>query len=236
MRSTTLMLALLSSLAGAGCNVLPIPISGSRSSIPDGESGRFSSPKNVVILPPSVDVFRKSDGAGRRSERRSQEAAAYIAEALRARLVDSSFELHELPDLDEAHRARIREHVGLCGVVAPLAAARAPISGCKHTLGQGLAFLTETNAVEAAWIANGVEIGKSVDGESGPSAMLAVSLVDLRSGDLLWVAQAGRSNRFHPPSLGSEDDVARLVGELLRRYPDSETTGQRSATAARGSE
>jgi len=217
---------LLAALAASGCAYLPIPMTYSRGSRPVGGDAPNAAPVAVVILPPSADVYLSSKSGGRRGEEESRSAAVRVLEALRTRFQDAWFELRDLPVLSDAELDRVQEHVGLCGVVAPLFVTRKPISGVEHTLGPGLAFLSESTGADAALIANGREVGNGLDGENGPSAGLGLSLVDLRTGRLLWVAQIASYNRFSPPSLRSEEDVVGLVERVLREYPPASAAGK----------
>jgi len=218
MGPSPLILALLAALAACGCAYLPIPMTYTRGSRPVGGDAPNAEPVAVVILPPSVGVFLDSKSGGRRNEEESRRAGVLVLEALRVRFQDAWFEVRDLPALSDAELDRVQEHVGLCGVIAPLFVTGEPISGIEHTLGPGLAFLGESTGATAALIANGSEIGEGLGGENGPSAGFGLSLIDLRTGRLLWVAQIGSYNRFSPPSLRSEEDVAGLVDRLLRDY------------------
>lgn len=167
-------------------------------------------PESAVLLPVlCVAGARDEEGRFKPDEELSSTRATELEAALAAER--RPFELLPLPALDEAEHATLARHRELFAVVARAALAAGQhgstpadkLRDFDYTLGPGLACLApRTGAPVALFVAN-------------LDHSLMVGLVELASGDLLWV---GPGSIFR----WDEDGLRRSLARLFDDYPGLE--------------
>jgi hypothetical protein len=191
-------------------------------------------PERVLLLAPGVAVgWIRSDGAFQEMEAGSAVASATVEEALRDECeAKGTFQLVDLPDLAPEEAAILEEHLALFDLVGwnalafPGSDMRAPdarawrhrVERFDATIGPGLDFLAERTGAQAALVALGVTVLPWDD--EGISKLL-LGLVDLRTGDLLWLHHRIEQGSFFapPPDLRDGEDAREAIEDLFEDYP-----------------
>ena len=203
-------------------------------------------PVRLVALPLSVRVKEMTAG-GLMDEVGvwTHEAKGHIHAALQSGKPHANhFELVPLGELSEAENAAVEEHIALFDMVAggamghtmvqPVAEAWQPKARrFDYTLGPGLAFLKQKTGADKALIVFGEDVISSAGRKAvfvvaaafgvglplGHSFLIA-GLVDLDSGDILWMDYT-----FSPSdkSFRNRADVDELLTELFTDYPGIES-------------
>lgn len=182
----------------------------------------------------------------------ASEAEAIVRDALAAELAKrdadgrDSFELLELPGLTPAQQAVVNEHAGLYAVVAgaALAVTRGGASAWEHKLdhfdysiGSGLAFLSSRAGADAGIVIishairpSAGRVGMAIVAEAlgagmgTGGAIVHVGIVDLMTGDLLWMDDDAivTSGSMMVGLVNEPSDFAPLVHGALDAYPGLE--------------
>jgi hypothetical protein len=156
--------------------------------------------------------------------------------------VAPELKLRFLPDLPEQEMAQVKEHIALADLTMGNALALSGPTGgqawrhkFKHfdyTLGPGLAFLADRTGADKALLLFGQDI-KSSEGRKLTFLLAAAAgvqiplghcvavaaIVDLRSGDLLWMHQYVSVS---DSTFLNQDDTREIVTELFKPYPGIE--------------
>lgn len=196
-------------------------------------------PKKVVVLPPQVFVYELTAGGvpTRMADWESVAHANLLSAVAREATANKLFQTVSAPDLDPATRDQLDAHMGLYDRVAQsvFVYGRGQQDAWAHkknefdyTVGPGLAFLRERTGADAALIV----LGSDFISSSGRKAAFAVGLllgvgiplghafmtaglVDLKTGDVLWMSFDSSA------SLDSRkaDDIDALVRAFYQTYP-----------------
>ena len=203
-----------------------------------------SLPRQVVLL--SVEITVKEMPVGGVVEKNSawsSQASAAVREALLGYVGDGArMELLPLPERTGDEEAAVGEHLALFQVVSSSAHAFTKWAerGWRHkarhfdyTLGDGLQFLRERTGADLGLIVLGEDYVSTAGlnvlrvlvaafpgvaippGHSG----LAAGLVDLETGDLLWLNQS-TSHPLKVKDLRQWSDASTMVEDLFRSYPE----------------
>ena len=219
---------LLCLVVGGGCATTVHDYRGPRMHRSLFEEPRRELPRRVVVLPAQAFVSKLNQSASGDKLKdlgslfvpdpeASARASTAIQNAVASELEHGSpFELAALPELGAEERASVLEYVALFHDVAWTAANcssfwRTPdfkLREFDYSLGPGLAVLEEKSDADA-----GLMVGAS-------GRDLIVGLVDLASGDLLWV-NAAKLGEAHDWS--DADAVRALFRQLWKLYPGLET-------------
>ena len=201
-----------------------------------------ASSMRLLVLPLSVKV-KEMSAAGIQDEvgEWTREANTHILESLQSgHPHNHRFELHKLGELSSEEDAIVEEHVALFDAVAgsalahtmlpPVAKAWQPkVEHFDYTLGPGLAFLADKTGADKALIVFGEDVistgGRKaafivaaafgVGIPMGHSFMIA-GLVDLKSGDILWMDYTFSAMDKTYRKRGHVDEV---LTELFTDYP-----------------
>lgn len=201
-----------------------------------------NSPAQVLVLPLSVKV-KEMTAAGIQDEigEWTREANGHILASLQTgHAHDNHFELQTLGELNDEENAIIEEHIALFDVVAGSALAhtmmppvteawQAKVKHFDYTLGPGLAFLADKTGFDKALIVFGEDVISSSGRKAafvfaaafgigipmGHSFMVA-GLVDLKSGDILWLDY---SLSVASKTYRNRNDVDEVLTELFTDYP-----------------
>lgn len=202
-----------------------------------------SLPRQVVLLPVEITVKEMSaGGVVEKDPAWSSRASAAVREALLGYAGGGArMELLPLPELTGDEEAAVHEHLALYRVVGKSAYTftGGQIKGWEHkarhfdyTLGDGLRFLRERSGAGLGLIVLGEDTvsstGRKVMAVLYASAgvgipmghsFLGAGLVDLETGDLLWLnlsaSQAWKDLR-------QSSDARAMVEELFKSYPQQE--------------
>lgn len=196
-------------------------------------------PKKVVLLPPQVFVYELSAG-GVPTRMTEWEAAArdnLSASTTRQARESSLFELVPAPSLAPPDLDQLDAHIGLYDRVAQsvFVYGRGQHDAWAHkknefdyTVGPGLAFLREQTGADAALIVLGSDFISSGGRKAAfavglllgvgiplGQAFMTAGLVDLKTGDVLWMSFDSSA------SLDSRqaDDIDGLVRDFYQTYP-----------------
>jgi hypothetical protein len=202
----------------------------------------------IVVLPPEFVVYQQSVGATEPVPEWTQAAQANLHQAAAAVLSsDGRFELRTLPDMDEAQRAQLREHVELFKVISMNIEGVVKLGGkpwqsvrdsADFRVGDGLAFLREASGADYAFVMSGAEIrqtGGSIFMQlaiagvlgayvPGGGTYMYAGIVDLRNGQVTWynsslgVAVFGMGGAA---KTDQETGAAKSISTLFNTYPAS---------------
>ncbi len=194
-------------------------------------------PRRVLVIPFDVAVFRVGAGGPERADDLVNGARASIDEELRDGIgKEKKIDFVALPPLDSQAHAELDEHIALFAQVADAAlrnaqlAVWAPkIARFDYGIGDGLRFLKQLTGADAALFVEGRSSIPSASSYAlGAITLLAgvvmvpqaratavVGVVDLDTGNIIWLNQAMTSN-----SLGNATRLA------FERYPDVTTEGK----------
>ena len=216
------------------------------------EDGRIK----LVVLPPEFRVFQLGASAVTTHEMPewSQQAEANGARAL------AEFGKHTtrfaplaLPEVDDAERAAIEEHLALADVVGYTAYLNRQFGGkpwahkqkdFDYTLGPGLEFLRERTGADLAafvvgtdMISTGGRVGMGVllfvasGGNAvmqGGQTFMLMGLIDLKTGALVWVNYDQAGSDFRQP-----ENVYAYIDRLVCAYPDGRIFGKKPPSCGR---
>ena len=202
-------------------------------------------PRKVLLLPVDIDVHEISVGGvvekvDAWSATASGHATAYLHELARGA---GGFELIESPALDASQKAGLDQHVALYELVAgsAFAAQRSQYEAWRqrardfdYTLGPGLAPLASSTGADAAMIVIGTDhisssgrraamlmgmvlgtLAGAVVVPQGGTSFISVGVVDMRTGDLLWLD----TEQGQVTDLREQVDVRRMLDLIFGTYP-----------------
>lgn len=204
-----IVIALIAALAGCASG----PAQKLHHRVVEGELSLSETHQKLLLLPLSVDVKELSVGGVNDADPEWTDRAR---QHINAALVDSGpyqgkLEIVSLPQLSNAEQTVLDEHIALFDIVGGAAAAHTMLGpgvpAWKHksehfdyTIGPGLAFLREKTGADKALVL----FGEDVVSSSGRKAAFVVAaafgvgipmghsfliggLLDLKSGDVLWL-------------------------------------------------
>jgi hypothetical protein len=250
--------------SGSASSELPQPpasVVGEPDSVPPGPSVAEQAPMSsepaspaapvipgILILPPEFIVYQQSVGATEPVPEWTTAAQANIESAARAVLTqDSRFAVVDLPSIEDADRAALREHVELFkvvamnleGVVKPGGKPWQPIrDNADFRLGEGLRFLKSRTGADYALVLSGAEIrqtGGSIFMQlaiagvlgayvPGGGTFMYCGIVDLESGRVTWYNSSLGASVFGMGGSANTDKEAgatKSIGTLFKSYPES---------------
>lgn len=200
-------------------------------------------PTRVLLLPIDVEVSEVSaGGVSEEVKSWSDQATHNVEQALRQHAdADARVELVELPTLSPTETETVEQHLALYDVVGGTAFAitNTPVAAWDHkrkhfdySLGSGLEFLRARSGAETALIVIGMDqistterkalaVGAAVFGVGIPLGVsfVSVGVVDLASGDLLWLNYA---HSYGDADLRRAEDAAEMVEQMFQSYPGIE--------------
>jgi hypothetical protein len=149
---------------------------------------------------------------------------------------NNKFEVMALPDMTAAEKSSLEEHVALLDVVhqGAINSTRGgtpwqhKINHFDYTLGDGLKFLKEKTGADAALVVTGLDVVSSAERQAAfivaaafgvglqtGFAILRTAVVDLETGDLLWIDYTfSQSKTFR-----EQKDVNVMVEDMLKNFP-----------------
>jgi len=216
-------------------------------------SGARRPPERVLLLPAEVHVLEVSSGGMlEEAPERSRSTAQVLDQCVRERVERRGTKTATAPELT-GDELLARQELGYRFLAAAQATLPMPagvvtaadldvwwpeIEHFDLSLGNELAFLAERTGCEAALFTAGVTIvptgGRKVSGffmtllSAAPVAeggtQLFLGLVDLKTGDLLWLAEHSETDYLFSStqSLVEKADVEQLLDELLAQQPGVE--------------
>lgn len=235
----TLGLLLLASFLLIGCQTFP------RHKVHHSllEKSESELPKRVLLMPMDVTVSELSAGglAEEVPDWSKQAEDNLLAELTNNAQQHVKLELISLPQLTENEQHAVEQHQALYDTVGGTAMALTmmPIAAWEHknrnfdyTLGSGLSFLADKTGADTALFI----VGEDMISSSGRKAAFVVAaafgvglqmghtvviggLVDLRSGDILWLNYTVDTDNT---TLTDRADVAEVLNELFEKYPGLE--------------
>jgi hypothetical protein len=197
---------------------------------------RAALPHRVLLLPLDVTVYRVgAGGVTERAEDLTEEERTETEALLKDDIArDKHLEFVKLPPLDSASQALLDEHIALYEQVAGAALMHTgsfgawprKVSHFDYTLGDGLSFLKQRTGADAAlfilgqggvptassYVAGLLPLLVGVVSVPQANAQAVVSVVDLETGNLLWLEQGM-----------ARGSVPTAVSTVLREYPDITT-------------
>lgn len=235
----TLSLLLLSTLLLIGCQTFPRhKVHYSLLEKPEREL-----PKRLLLMPIDVTVSELSAGglAEEVPEWSKQAENNLLAELTSNSRQHINLELVPLPPLTEDEQRIVEQHQALYDTVGGTAIVltRMPIAAWEHknrhfdyTLGDGLAFLADKTGADTALFLVGEDM-ISTGGRKAAFVLAAAfgvglqmghtvvigGLVDLHSGDILWLNYTVETD---DTTLTDRADVAEVLDELFEKYPGLE--------------
>jgi hypothetical protein len=204
------------------------------------EPGAQDKPIQIIVLEPDVVVKELSaGGVGQEVKQWSEQATRNVNKSV-DRYVSSHADLKQvaMPDLTAAESAIVDEHVALYRVVGLTArvmtAGTDPAWAHKrdyfdYTLGSGLQFLKEKTGADVALIVAGADY-VSTGGRKGMMVVgamfgvpitlghsnLVIAMVDLKSGDILWI---NSEFSYAKKDIRDSDDADDMVEGLFEEFP-----------------
>lgn len=200
-------------------------------------------PKKVVVLPANVEVYEvTAGGVSEEVPEWSAEASKNVLKAL-SETINSDKSLSEVsfPRLAPASAAVVDEHIALYKLVASTVDNNELEHKIKHfdfSIGPGLNALQRETGADAAimiygrdYVSTAGRKAKAVLGNipivgafTGPPPSLGrswvgIGLIDLRTGDLLWLKSEARGSTSNLRDFSDANDIIRSIFEL---YPGIE--------------
>jgi len=201
-------------------------------------------PKKVVVLPVNVEVLEVTAGGVEETVPEwTAEASANITRSVSAAIkADASLEQVSMPRLSGELAEVVNEHMALYHLVISTASTNGWQHKVRHfdySIGPGLAALQRKTGADAAVLVYGRDYvstagrkAKAVAGNlpivnifTGPPPELGhsfihVGVVDLKTGDLLWMNSDYREDST---SLRDQQDSSRVVETVFAWYPGIES-------------
>ena len=209
--------------------------------------GSVEPPRRVVLLPADVNILRLSTNAVDTVPELSKKASDELTAILTSELPSEGFEVVALPVLSAEESAAVQEHVFMFRTAAdgslPTPLDVDPNSGDADAwwhkverfdlcLGPGLSFLADRTGCSTAVMVAGMA-AESTGGRkwvtfffntAAPTSAtdLFLGLVDLRTGDILWVGEHADLGDVlsDADALTERDDLQLIVRGLMERYPN----------------
>lgn len=199
-------------------------------------------PKTLVVLPVNIEVVEVSaGGVEEKVPDWSTEASQSVLKALSAVVQKQGLKEAAAPQLAEKFAANVDEHVALYKLVVNTVwrlSWKHKIKRFDYSIGPGLRELADKTGADAAVLVYGREYvstagrkARAVVGHiplinafTGPAPQLGhsfvhIGVVDLRTGDLLWVNSEFRKGSTN---LRDPDDAANMVKTIFKVYPGIE--------------
>lgn len=199
-------------------------------------------PKKLVILPANIEVFEVTAGdVTEEVPEWSTEAENNLLKALSAAIKsDKSLAEVNFPRLSPPNAAIVDEHMALYTLVVNTASStdlEHKIRRFDYSIGPGLSLLQRQTGADAAvmilgrdYVSTAGRKAKAVLGNvpfvgafTGPTALgnsfVRIGVVDLRTGDLLWLNSEYRGSTSN---LRDYDDAKDVIRELFDLYPGIE--------------
>lgn len=197
-------------------------------------------PKKVLLLPADIDVMEISaGGVPEKVEAWSKQAKSNIKQSLHKTIgAGQNFELIELPEMAASEKEVLEQYLAFYGVVGgdAFVFGRSPDPAWQHktknfdyTLGNGLRFLKQrTGADTALFVVGSDQISTggrkaamvlgAMLGMTIPVGMtfVSVGLVDLDSGDILWLNYDFGGGDW---DIRDQADTDKLIANIFRDYP-----------------
>jgi hypothetical protein len=201
----------------------------------------------IILLPTEVVVYQQSVGANEPVPEWTKAANENLTEAARRMLQkDARFRLLDLPELDEATRATLREHVELFKVIANELGFTVKMGGKPfqknrdypdYRVGDGLRFLRTMTGARYAMVLAGAEIRQTggsvffsllVAGLTGAyvgggGTYLYAGIVDLESGQVRWFNSVLGVSVFGMGGKGATNETGanKSLETMFATYPAS---------------
>jgi len=200
-------------------------------------------PKKVVVLPVNIEVVEVTAGGVEETVPDwSKEASQSVLKALSAAIDKQGLKEIAAPRLSGASAANVDEHLALYKLVVNTAARLGWKHKIKHfdySIGPGLREVVDKAGADVAIMVYGRDYvstagrkARAVAGNipivnifTGPAPELGhsfihVGVVDLRTGDLLWMNSNVRKGSTN---LRDPDDAAKMVKTIFEWYPGIES-------------
>ena len=196
-------------------------------------------PRKVVVLPVNIEVVEVSaGGVEEKVPDWSKEASQSVFKALSAAINKQSLKELAAPQFSGDSAANVDEHLALYKLVVNTATStgwRHKIKHFDYSIGPGLRRVADNTGVDVAimvygrdYVSTAGRMARAVAGNipivnifTGPAPELGhsfihVGVVDLRTGDLLWMNSNVRKGSTN---LRDPDDAAKMVNEIFKWYP-----------------
>jgi hypothetical protein len=202
-------------------------------------SGNPTLPRKVVVLPVNIEVVEVSaGGVEEKVPDWSKEASQSVFKALSAAIAKQGLKELAAPQFAGDSAANVDEHLALYKLVVGTASStgwRHKIKRFDYSIGPGLRAVADNSGVDVAIMVYGRDYvstagrkARAVAGNipivnifTGPAPQLGfsyihVGVVDLRTGDLLWM---NSNYREGSTNLRDPGDAAKMVNEIFKWYP-----------------
>ena len=200
-------------------------------------------PKKVVVLPVNIEVVEVSaGGVEEKVPDWSNEASQSVFKALSAALGKQGLKETAAPQFSGDSAANVDEHIALYKLVVGTASRlgwRHKIKHFDYSIGPGLRKVADNTGVDVAIMVYGRDYvstagrkARAVAGNipivnifTGPAPVLGhsyihIGVVDLRTGDLLWM---NSNYREGSTNLRDPGDAANMVNAIFKWYPGIES-------------
>ena len=200
-------------------------------------------PKKVVVLPVNIEVVEvPAGGVEEKVPDWSKEASQSIFKALSAAIGKQGLKEIAAPQFSGTTAATVDEHLALYKLVVNTAARlrwEHKVKRFDYTIGPGLREIADNTGVDVAFVVYGRDSvstagrkAKAVAGHipivnafTGRAPVLGhsyvhVGVVDLRTGDLLWM---NNNYRKGSTNLRDPDDASDMVKTIFKLYPGIES-------------
>jgi len=204
-----------------------------------------SLPKKIIVLPADVSVYQLSTGGvSEEVNKWSKIATKNVHQVIEQFAVNSKkFRVISLPKLNKKEQRKVDEHVALYNIVGHMGLSyfsgpwKHKRSKFDYTIGPGLKFLAEKTGADAAMLVVGVDyvstkgrkaaavglllagvlLGQGAHVRLGYSKLI-VGIVDLKTGNLLWIKRGHDKVR----TLRKKKHVDFIVKNVMADYPGIE--------------
>ena len=200
-------------------------------------------PKKAVVLPVNIEVVEvTAGGVEEKVPDWSNEANQSVVKALSAAISKQGLKELAAPRFSGASAANVDEHLALYKLVVNTASQvgwKHKIKRFDYSIGPGLREVADKTGVDVAIMVYGRDYvstagrkARAVAGNipivsifTGPPPALGhsyihVGVVDLRTGDLLWM---NSNYREGSTNLRDPDDAAKMVNAIFKWYPGIES-------------
>lgn len=200
-------------------------------------------PKKVVVLPVNIEVVEvTAGGVEEKVPDWSKEASNSVFKAMSAAISRLGLKETATPHFSGATAANVDEHLALYKLVVNTASRigwQHKIKRFDYSVGPGLREIADKTGVDVAIMVYGRDSvstagrkARAVAGNipivnifTGPAPSLGhsyihVGVVDLRTGDLLWM---NSNYREGSTNLRDPDDATKMITEIFKWYPGIES-------------
>jgi len=199
-------------------------------------------PKKAVVLPVNIEVVEVSaGGVEEKVPDWSKEASQSVFKALSAAISKQNLKEMAAPKFSGASAVNVDEHLALYKLVVNTASRlgwKQKIRHFDYSIGPGLREVADKTGADVAFLVYGRDYvstagrkARAVAGHipivnifTGPAPQLGssyihVGVVDLRTGDLLWM---NSNYREGSSNLRDPDDASKMVSTIFKWYPGIE--------------